>query len=161
MIAYCHSTDTPFGLRDWAGVGMSDIACQLKQTFEKSLEHYWEPRLELLLPTIENLLHVPDEDQVFEEAMVPVSPETISAATQLACLLPRFGPLPEVSVDPDGEISFDWIAPSGNMFSVSVDGHGRLSYAGWFGEKSRVHGTEYLAESCPEEIRRGIWRATR
>jgi len=134
---------------------VSDIARQIKLSLEKSLGHYLEPRLELLLPEIENLRAVSDETSI------PVHPDTIRAARQFAYSLPRFGPLPEVSVDPDGEISFDWTGSSGEMFSVSVNEQNRLAYAGWFGEKSRVHGIEQLAEGCPQQIVRGIEKATR
>jgi hypothetical protein len=155
MTVYCPPVDTSLGLRDWASTGVSDVARQLKLALEKSLDHYLETRLELLLPEIENTLGVSDETSI------PVDLDTIRAATQFAYSLPRLGPLPEVSADPDGEISFDWAGPSGEMFSVSVDKHNRLAYAGWFGEKSRIHGIEQLAESCPKEIIRGIEKTTR
>ncbi|PYT61703.1 MAG: hypothetical protein DMG35_08805 [Acidobacteria bacterium] len=155
MTQYCPMFDTSLGLRGWASTGVSDAARQVKRSLEKSLGHYLEPRLELLLPEIEDLRIVSDESQI------PVDSETISAATQFAYSLPRFGPMPEVSADPDGEISFDWIGPSGQMFSVSVNNQNRLAYAGWFGEKSRIHGIEQLAENCPKQIVRGIEKATR
>jgi len=152
MNLYCPPLDSSFGPLDWASSGVSDEASHIKRLLKESWEHYLEPRLELLLPEIESL--------VSDETSVPIDPDTIQAAKQFAYCLPRFGPLPEVSTDPDGEISFDWLAPSGKMFSVSVNKHRRLAYAGWFGEKSRIHGIEQLAESCPQEILRGIARAT-
>lgn len=155
MTQSCPTFDTSLGLRYWPSTGVSDIARQIKLSLEKSLGHYLEPRLELLLPEIENLRAVSDETSI------PVHPDTIRAARQFAYSLPRFGPLPEVSVDPDGEISFDWTGSSGEMFSVSVNEQNRLAYAGWFGEKSRVHGIEQLAEGCPQQIVRGIEKATR
>jgi hypothetical protein len=155
MTVYSPPIDTSLGLRDWASTGVSDAAHQVKLALEESLDHYLKTRLELLLPEIENLRVVSDE------TLIPVDPDTIRAATQFAYSLPRFGPLPEVSADPDGEISFDWIGPSGQMFSVSVNKQNRLAYAGWFGEKSRIHGIEQLAESCAQQIVRGIEKATR
>jgi hypothetical protein len=155
MTQFCPTLDTSLGLRDWASSGVSDVARQVKTAFEKSLEHYLETRLELLFPEIENL-HV-----VSDETSTPVDPDTIRAAKQFAYSLPRFGPLPEVSADPDGEVSFDWAGPSGEMFSVSVNKQNRLAYAGWFGEKSRIHGIEQLAEGCPQQIVRGIEKAIR
>lgn len=155
MTQYCPTFDTSLGLRGWASSGVSDVARQGKLSLEKWLGHYLEPRLELLVPEIENLRVDSDESEI------GVDSDTISAATQFAYSLPRFGPLPEVSADPDGEISFDWIGPSGQMFSVSVNKQNRLAYAGWFGEKSRIHGIEQLAESCPQQIVRGIEKASR
>lgn len=155
MTIYCPSIDTPLGLRDWASTGVSDVARRLNLALEESLEHYLETRLEILIPEIANLYVVSDETSI------PVDMDTMRAATQFAYSLPRFGPIPDVSVDPDGEISFDWTGPSGEMFSVSVNRHNRLAYAGWFGEKSRIHGIEQLAEGCPQQIVRGIEKATR
>ena len=155
MTVYCPPLDTSLGLRDWASSGVSEVARQVKRQLEKSLDHYLETRMEFLLPEIESL-HV-----VSDETSIPVDLETIRAATQFAYSLPRLGPIPEVSADPDGEISFDWIGPSGEMFSVSVNKQNRLAYAGWFGDKSRIHGTEQLAEGCPQQIIRGIEKATR
>ncbi|SRR5882724_2142022 len=155
MTVYCPPIDTALGLRGWAASGASDIARQIQLLVEKSLDHYLEPRLELLVPEIERL-HV-----VSDETSIPIDPDTIRAALQFAYSLPRIGPVPEVSADPDGEISFDWTGPSGEMFSVSVNKHNRLAYAGWFGERSRIHGIEQLAEDCPQQIARGIDKTIR
>ena len=154
MTVYCPPIATSLGLRSWASSGVSEVARQVKLSLDKSLEHYLETRLESLLPEIENLYSAPDQS-------IAVDLDTIHAATQFAYSLPRFGPLPEVSADPDGEISFDWTGQSGEMFSVSVNKHYRLAYAGWFGEKNRIHGIEQLGESCPQQVVRGIERATR
>ena len=150
MTEYCPSIDSSLGLRHLASTSVSDAARQVERSFEVSLRHYLRTRLETLVPEIENL------NLVTYEASIPVDEDTIRAATQFVYSLPRFGPTPEVSVDPDGEISLDWASPSGKMFSVSVNKQNRLAYAGWFGEKSKVHGIEQLDEVCPQEIVRGI-----
>jgi hypothetical protein len=139
------ATMNPFSF--WrTSVGVSSAASAVEQSFREFLEHYWEPRASLLIPEIVGL--APSADS-----------ETIRAAIRFAGCLPRLAPLPEVSVHPDGEISFDWLSPHGQMFSVSVNKQNRLAYAGWFGEKSRTHGIEELAENCPQEIIRGIQKA--
>ena len=109
MTVYCPAVDTSLGLRDWASTGVSDAARHVKMALEESLEHYLETRLGLLLPEIENL------PVVCNETSIPVDPDTIRAATQFAYSLPRFVPIPEVSADPDGEISFDWTGPTGEI----------------------------------------------
>ena len=144
---------------DWLGlpatsVGFSQEANILAKCLRESVEHYLRPRLSLLVPEIESL-----GDQS-RDANARADFETVQAAIQFAYCLPRFTPLPEVSVDPDGEISFDWLSGNGEMFSVSINKQNRLAYAGWFGEKSRVHGIEQLAEKCPPEIISGIQKAT-
>ncbi len=150
MTTLCPAMDA-FGLRA-TSVGVSAEATELQDWVRQSFDHYLEPRLQLLFPEIQEA--VSEDGSGVDEA-------TIRAAELFAYCLPRFGPVPEVSVDPDGEISFDWIAPSGSkMFSVSINNQSRLAYAGWFGEKSRIHGIEQLAENCPQEILRGIQKAT-
>lgn len=145
MTMLCPTMDA-FGLGT-RSVGVSAEANILERSVRQSFDHYFEPKLSLLIPELEELTDASDF-------------ETIRAAVQFAYCLPRFAPLPEISVDPDGEISFDWLSPSGEMFSVSVNKENRLAYAGWFGEKSRIHGIEQLAENCPHEIMRGIQKAT-
>ena len=153
MTIYCGTLPMPMQWgQDLAGVGVSDAAATIKVKLKESVNHFLEPRLRLLIPEI--------QEAVSEEDSARVQDDTIRAAKDFARTLPRFGPLPEISVDPDGEISFDWIEPSGEkMVSVSVNGQNRLAYAGWFGEKSRVHGIEQLGESCPQEILLGIQKA--
>jgi hypothetical protein len=90
---------------------------------------------------------------------VPANEDTQQMAIKFAKLLPTSITAPEIGVDPDGEISFDWLGASNKIFSVSVDSHGRLAYAGRFGEKQKINGVEQLLENCPPEIIRGIKRA--
>jgi hypothetical protein len=154
MTVYSPPMDASLGLRDWGSTGVSDVAEQVKLAFQETVMHYLEGRLDVLVPEIVNLRGAADDS-------IPVDVDTILAAVRFAYSLPRLGPLPQVSADPDGEISFDWSGSSGEMFSVSVNKHNRLAYAGWFGENSRVHGIEQLAESCPRQIVWGIDKATR
>jgi hypothetical protein len=155
MTVYCPQIDDSWGFRSFGSTGVSDVATQVEQAVEESLNHYLESRLEVLIPEIESLAAVSDGSSI------SVDLDTISAAVQFAYSLPRFGPMPEVSADPDGEVSFDWFGASGEMFSVSVNKNRRLAYAGWFGETSRIHGIEKLGEGCPPQIVRGIQKATR
>ena len=74
------------------------------------MQHYLMPRLEQLLCPIQDVFANSQSEEV------PVAIETAAAAVTFARLLPRMVPIPEVSSDPDGEIAFDWSAPSGNLF---------------------------------------------
>ena len=57
---------------------------------------------------------------------------------------------PEIAIDPDGEISLGWEVGD-DVFSVSISGVGRFSYAGLFGAND-CHGTEWMAEQVPVEV---------
>jgi hypothetical protein len=118
------------------------------------------PSTEWLISEIEQLWVIEGWEGHPAESEVAVDLDTAIAAVQFACLLPRSMPVPEVTSDPDGEISFDWFGSEGKMFSVSLNRNRRIAYAGRFGEMSKVHGIEQLSEVCPPEILRGIAKAT-
>lgn len=153
MTAYAETLLPP--LFDTVTGSSSEEAERLQQREKESLEHYFRPIIEQLFVPIVELLESSRSEKI------AVDLETAKIAVMFAQALPRTMPLPEVSSDPDGEVSFDWIAPSGSIFSVSVNRSRRLAYAGWFGENSRTHGTEKLGGQIPDEILRGIQKATR
>jgi len=154
VTVYCPPLNDSFGLGVQFSAGTSDAARRIEDQVREGLRHYGEPRIEMLRSDIEQM--AADAD-----ATIRIDVQTIQAAVEFASLLPRSLPAPEVAPDPDGDISFDWLGRSGKIFSVSIDASGRLAYAGRFGEKSKVHGTEQLSEVCPQEIIRGIAKATR
>ena len=155
MIAYSGSMQ-PYAVIRGYDSGSSDAASELSARLDTVLRHYSEHRLEILVPEILSVTRSTRDDLVTEQA--PVEPETAAHAIRFAVLLPKSQAIPEISADPDGDISFDWIGKTGNMFSVSVDRNGRLAYAGRFGDNSKIHGIEQLFQTCPPEILRGIER---
>ncbi len=80
-----------------------------------------------------------------------VSLGDLCTAMKFISILPTSIPTPEVSVDPDGEFSFDWHNKDCDVLSLSIGLHGRISYAARFGE-SRTHGTEYFADELPPAV---------
>lgn len=62
------------------------------------------------------------------ERVDEVSGATLVKALEFAATLPSDVELPEVSIDPDGELAFDWFKDDG-LLSVSVGSTGRLTYA--------------------------------
>lgn len=137
--------------------GMGPDAELLERRLREVQEHYSEPRRQLLEPEI---LALADTGETDSECVTP-NKETIRQAMTFAMMLPKSLPIPEVSRDPDGEISFDWIGNFGRIFSVSIGPHGRLSYAGRFSDKSKVHGVEALSETLPREILLAIEKVVR
>jgi len=160
MTVYCHAVQGPFGLGVRLMTGSSDAAKLVARLLDEEILRYTEPRIQFLASDIEQLLNDPSQ-QMCPEGSIPIDVDTARAAIEFAYTLPRSLPAPEIAPEPDGEISFDWLGPAGKMFSVSVGRTGRVAYAGRFGEKSKIHGIEQLSESCPQEIIRGISKATR
>ena len=72
-------------------------------------------------------------------------------------MLPSMTPAPEVAVDPDGMVAFEWHEEPRWVFSVSFETNGAIAYAGLFGN-SKTHGTEYFGQALPQSILDSIRR---
>jgi len=59
----------------------------------------------------------------------PVDRIAAENAIELIRSLPRGLPMPEVAVDPDGEITLDWIVARSRLLTVSVGPTDQLAYA--------------------------------
>lgn len=81
----------------------------------------------------------------------PVTFEAYENARRFAYALPFGFPIPEVSAEPDGEITFEWFASPTKVFSVSIGVNNELNYAGLFGA-SRTYGTEVFYAEIPEVV---------
>lgn len=69
-------------------------------------------------------------------------------------------PGPEVTVDADGEVEFDWLTSSDRALTLSISGEGRLTYA-WRDGARRGHGTEWFSGSIPATLAAAIAEVTR
>lgn len=72
----------------------------------------------------------------------PVQRRAVEQAKVLIDTLPYGCPLPEVTPDPDGEISLDWFRDHDWQVSISVGSDCMLAYGARFG-RSDVYGAEY------------------
>ena len=87
----------------------------------------------------------------------PVESTTVAFARHFAAALPGHLPLPDVSADADGDLSFDWNYGPRRVFSVSVRRDGILNYAGLHGASS-VHGSETIFGGLPPQLVQQIGR---
>ena len=87
----------------------------------------------------------------------PVKKDSYNEAVRFIEALPDSLPIPEVDVDPDGEIAFEWDMGRRKVFSVSVGSNNELAYAGLFGS-NKSHGTEYFGNKLPKVILDNILR---
>ena len=81
----------------------------------------------------------------------PVDRESLAFAKRVAQMLPMNLPEPEVGVDPDGEVSFDWEWGKRQRLSFSVGPTGTLRYAAIVGG-SETHGSEPWRDGIPKSI---------
>jgi hypothetical protein len=81
----------------------------------------------------------------------PVLFNSYEKAKRFVRSLPFGIPVPEVSAEPDGEITLEWFATPTRVFSVSVGPDNELNYAGLFGASS-TYGTEVFHDEIPEVV---------
>jgi hypothetical protein len=80
-----------------------------------------------------------------------VSLESYERAKRVILSLPFDVSQPEISADPNGEISLEWYRSPSRVFSVSVGSSNELNYAGLFGA-SRAYGTEVFHDEIPPVV---------
>ena len=87
----------------------------------------------------------------------PIDDRSVYLASLFIAGLPLFTPLPEIGVDPDGEVSLDWHVRARHSLSISIGGDGSLAYAALFGT-SRMRGVEVIDGGVPETIMAALHR---
>lgn len=86
-----------------------------------------------------------------------ISRTSYDNAVKFTLALPSSLTMPEIYVDPDGIITFEWYENKRRVYSVSIGSQGELSYAGLFG-LNRTCGTEYLTGNVPELVINNVKR---
>ena len=81
----------------------------------------------------------------------PVTTASFLSAINFWRMLPITIPRPELAVDPDGAIVFEWYRGARKILSIAVERDNRVTYAGLFGP-SKVSGTEYYDQDLPETV---------
>lgn len=77
--------------------------------------------------------------------------ETLVAAQAFVDSLPKNFPIPELGVEPDGHITFEWYISSSRLLSISISPDSTLFYAGIFGN-AKVSGVEYFLGKVPDQL---------
>ena len=119
------------GIIDWTDLALEE----LEKVYEECLEANWDGY-----------------------GAMPISRETYSEARKLLRMMPSSLPRPDISAEPDGEITFEWYKGKYSVFVISVGGNNLITYAGLFGKSNRIHGTEYFTDELPEIIHHCIRR---
>lgn len=81
----------------------------------------------------------------------PMSVEAYDFAKDFIKALPITAPLPELNVDPDGEVSLDWSFGKRRALTVSVGPTGRCTFAWVHGQRS-MRGTDWIEDEIPASI---------
>ncbi len=151
----------PWLLRPRAEQGVSDDAKKLNELFDNALAFAHSVSMGDRFRGAVSALR-----EAYEEASSAdwdgyggqaADPFNYIHALSLVSALPSTAPLPEIAVDPDGEVEFEWCRGPRWIFTVSIGKTGALSYAGIFG-RNKVYGVEQLTEGLPEAIVQNIRR---
>ncbi|CAE6724331.1 hypothetical protein R69619_01708 [Paraburkholderia nemoris] len=89
----------------------------------------------------------------------PLDDATYALALRFLWALPTGSRMPEITVDRDGEVSFDWLGAEGRNFSASLRADGRIAYAGQFSAQNRISGVAEFHEVIPKEVLAGAKQA--
>lgn len=82
---------------------------------------------------------------------------SLSTAVRFAHLLAVNVPVPDIYVDPDGEITFEWYVNRRSVFSVTARRNRELAYAGLFGV-NKICGVQHIDDELPDTILDSIFR---
>jgi len=136
------------------GRGVSETAEILDKIIEKMLKDC-SPSV-----TIDKDALIQEIDDVFEECSVDnwdgydakaISIDSCREAIRFVRSLPTMIPLPEIAVDPDGEVALEWYEGPRKVFTVSIGSRNEITYAGLFGF-NKVNGTECFYDEIPKAI---------
>lgn len=102
-----------------------------------------------------------DLHQLAQESGIDIGKSrTFSLAKRFLLALPGSVPSPELSLDADGEVSFDWLGTDGRMLTVVLREDGRLAYASRLSSFKRDHGKEQFDDELPKSIIQMVQQVT-
>lgn len=80
-----------------------------------------------------------------------LDPLSMALAIRFLRELPPHVPVPEVAIDPDGDVLLEWRPAARRRFNVSLQADGDVTYAGIAGT-ARFFGTERFDDAIPLEV---------
>jgi hypothetical protein len=94
-----------------------------------------------------------DLDSLAQEYESPTQGnEVFNMAKRLLLVLPNDIAPPELDLDNDGDILFDWTGSRGRMMTVALRSDGRISYAARLSSTKTRNGNDFLTDGLPSEI---------
>jgi hypothetical protein len=81
-------------------------------------------------------------------------------AQRFLLALPSYIPAPELALDTDGEVVFDWKGSGGSLLSVTLRNDGRVSYASRMSAYDKDHGTKQFVDAIPDRLMELVHQVT-
>jgi len=88
----------------------------------------------------------------------PISEITCKETIDFLRKLPSSIPIPEVVVEPNGDLALEWFVSNFCSFLVGFSGRSIVTYSGLFGRGQKTYGTEFITEAIPPLIIENIRR---
>ena len=155
-----------------AGCAIASVVCDSALTYETSsakeliydlasaLEtprSLFEPK-EQALDELYALLEERASELETDNAYTMTSPATLDNAELLIRMMPDSIPMPEIAIEDDGDITFDWMKSRYCMLSASVGESARIAYA-WLDGTDRGHSvTSMDTDTFPSRLYQDISR---
>ena len=87
----------------------------------------------------------------------PINDDSYEDSLEFMIRFPDNIPIPEISVDPDGMVSFEWWESKRSVYSISFEKTREIAYAGLFGDE-KIHGKDNFRTGIPESVLNNILR---
>ncbi len=128
------------------GSGVSEEASSIVDNFNVFIEHQQNSEALFgakaqLISALRELAVECSEDDWDGYGANGVSEAVALRAEAFIRALPEDIPAPEISAEPDGQVSFDWLPSGTKTFTLSVNAGNRLAYA-WIDGANRGHAAE-------------------
>jgi hypothetical protein len=88
----------------------------------------------------------------------PISEVTCRETIDFLRKLPSSIPIPEVVVEPNGDLALEWFVSNYYSFLVGFSGRSIVTYSGLFGRGQKTYGTEFVTEAIPPVIIENVQR---
>ncbi len=131
--------------------GLSDDADRVRKRVDQTLDSLFGRHLRQALVELGSAYVEASQDNWDGYGARAAQPASLSQAARFLAALPMTITLPDIGVDPDGEVSFTWQRAPRLVFSVSFRPDGVISYAGLFG-RNKAHGSETFIGVVPKAI---------
>lgn len=137
--------------------GASHGAFKLRETFLKLRQHFTlaatgQRREERLNAPLEALSASIAEPFKYPEESEQASVNTIREAAQFLRVLSEGIPQPDITIEPNGAIAFEWYKDEKNVFLISANGTGSLEYAALLGPGNEMHGRVNFTGDFPVQL---------